>query len=84
MNSSTGAHLSLASGNANRRLAVNVQPGARPSPDRIPTPAFTERGWRAREMMPDLTASQEGLILSHLVWTKTRWLCPGPYRPIRQ
>lgn len=26
MNSLTGAHLSLASGNANRRLAVNVQP----------------------------------------------------------
>ena len=28
VNSSTGVHLSLASGNAKRRLTVNVQPGA--------------------------------------------------------
>lgn len=63
------------------------QPWSRPSPDRIPHPFFTERGWRAREMMPDLTASQEGLILSHLVWTKssvalswTVWASPSVRR----
>lgn len=36
-----------------------------------PTPQCLRKGeWKAREMMPDLTASQEGLSLSHLAWTK--------------
>ena len=80
----TGAHLSLASGNANRRPVVNDQPGAHPSPYLIPTPQFSQKGDGKLEMVPDLTASQEGLILSHLVWTKTEVYVDGPHRPILQ
>ena len=50
-----------------------------------PTPQCLQKeGWKAREMMPNLTASQEGLSLSHLAWTKIQGLCPRPHRPIRQ